>query len=279
MAKIGIRELLEAGAHFGHQTQRWNPKMRKFIFGGPRRGIHIIDLSKTVQLFEDAYDFITDIVANGKPVLFVGTKKQAQDIFQEEASRAGQYYVTNRWLGGTLTNWKTIKKSIAKLRHIEKMQSDGTVENMTKKEALKLEAERVKLERSLGGIKDMDRMPGAIFLVDPKKEHIAVREANILDIPVVAVVDTNCDPDAVDRVIPGNDDAIRSIRLFTSRIAEACLEGKGRAKDRRGDTAGAAVHAGGQEEEPTVSTPATEGEGPEVQRLVKRPKLDAAAGN
>jgi len=272
MAKLGIRELLEAGAHFGHQAGRWNPKMKRYIYNGPRRGIHIIDLSKTVRQFDVAYDFVVDTVAGGKPVLFVGTKKQAQGIFREEALRAGQYFVTNRWLGGTLTNWRTIKKSIARLRHIETLQADGTTENMTKKEALRLERERVKLERNLGGIKDMEKMPGAIFLVDPRKEHIAVAEANNLQIPVVAVVDTNCDPDRVDWVIPGNDDAIRSIRLFTAAIADACLEGKQRASDRRAEAAASSAHVS---EEAVTVTPSTAPEdGPKVQKIVRRPKLD-----
>lgn len=283
MARIGIRELLEAGAHFGHQTQRWNPKMGQYIFDGPRNGIHIIDLSKTVPLFDQAYDFVAKIASQGKPVLFVGTKNQAQGIVEEEAARAGQYHVTKRWLGGTLTNWRTIKKSIGKLRDIEQMQADGTSENMTKKEALGLERSRQKLERNLGGIKDMDRMPGALFVVDPRKEHIAVREAHNMGIPVVALIDTNCDPDQVDWIVPGNDDAIRSIRLFSSRIADACLEGKKAAGDRRAETAAATVAAhvgGGDEEEVTVSTGVAAGEGkdgPEIQRVVKRPKGDAPA--
>jgi small subunit ribosomal protein S2 len=272
MPRIGIRELLEAGAHFGHQTQRWNPKMRRFIFNGPRRGIYIIDLSKTVGYFDQAYEFVAETVANGRSILFVGTKKQAQDIVKEEALRAGQYFVTNRWLGGTLTNWRTIRKSIGRLRAIEKMQADGTINSYSKKEALSIDRERQKLERNLGGIKDLERMPGALFVVDPSKEHIAVREANILEIPVVAVVDTNCDPDLVDWVIPGNDDAIRSIRLFTSRIADACLEGKKVAGDRRQD---AVAHVGDEE----VTVAAHDEGGPEVQRIVKRPKLDEGSAS
>ncbi len=277
MARIGIRDLLEAGAHFGHQTRRWNPKMRPYIFDGPRRGIYILDLSKTVKLFDDAYEFVSDVVSNGKPVLFVGTKKQAQEIFREEASRAGQYFVTNRWLGGTLTNWRTIKKSIQKLRSIEKMQADGTVENMTKKERIKLERLRVKLERNLGGIKDMEKMPGAIFIVDPRKEHIAVHEANVMKIPVVAVVDTNCDPDPIAKVIPGNDDAIRAIRLFTAGIADACIEGKAKSRERTAEAATASAHVGvdaDQEVTVTSTAGADEGSGPEVQRVVKRPKIE-----
>ena len=274
MPKLGIRELLEAGAHFGHQAGRWNPKMGRYIYG-PRRGIHIIDLSKTVRKFDAAYDFIVDTVSNGKPVLFVGTKKQAQGIFREEAQRAGQYFVTNRWLGGTLTNWRTIKKSIARLRHIEGLQEDGTTEAMTKKEALRLERQRIKLERNLGGIKDMDKMPGAMFLIDPRKEHIAVAEANNLHIPVVAIVDTNCDPDRVDWVVPGNDDAIRSIRLFASAVADACLEGKQRASERRQEAATSSVHV--SEEAVTVTPSAAPEDGPQVQKIVRRPKLEKDA--
>jgi small subunit ribosomal protein S2 len=278
MPRIGIRDLLEAGAHFGHQTQRWNPKMRRYIFEGPRRGIYIIDLSQTVKLFDDAYDFVADIVAGGKPILFVGTKKQAQEIIREEAARAGQFYVTNRWLGGTLTNWRTIKKSIARLRQIEKMQADGTAESMTKKERIKLERARVKLERNLGGIKDMDKMPGAIFMIDPKKEHIAVHEARVMDIPVVAVVDTNCDPEPITKVIPGNDDAIRAIRLFAAGIADACNEGKRRMGERRTESAGAAHHAGMDDEDDEMMAASSAGDagGPEVQRVVKRPKIEGA---
>lgn len=275
MARIGIRELLEAGAHFGHQTRRWNPKMRRYIYNGPRRGIYIVDLSKTVPMFEAAYNFVVDVVSSGKPVLFVGTKKQAQEIVREEATRAEQFFVTNRWLGGTLTNWRTIKKSIGRLRDIETLQADGTAENMTKKERLRLERERQKLEKNLGGIKDMDRMPGAMFLVDPRKEHIAVTEANNIGVPVVAVVDTNCDPDPISWIIPGNDDAIRSIRLFTSRIADACLEGKKRATDRRTDGPTVAAHVGGEDEAVTVTAGSDEGEGPQVQHIVKRPKLQS----
>ncbi len=248
--------------------------MGRYIYG-PRRGIHIIDLSKTVRKFDAAYDFIVDTVSNGKPVLFVGTKKQAQGIFREEAQRAGQYFVTNRWLGGTLTNWRTIKKSIARLRHIEGLQEDGTTEAMTKKEALRLERQRIKLERNLGGIKDMDKMPGAMFLIDPRKEHIAVAEANNLHIPVVAIVDTNCDPDRVDWVVPGNDDAIRSIRLFASAVADACLEGKQRASERRQEAATSSVHV--SEEAVTVTPSAAPEDGPQVQKIVRRPKLEKDA--
>ncbi|KIH76588.1 SSU ribosomal protein S2P [Geoalkalibacter ferrihydriticus] len=224
MAQISMKQLLEAGVHFGHQTRRWNPKMKPYIFGA-RNGIYIIDLQKTVRYFKTAYSFLAETVKNGDKVLFVGTKKQAQDAIQEEALRGGQYFVNNRWLGGMLTNFVTIKGSIDRLKKIEAMAEDGTYDLLTKKEVLNLERERVKLERSLGGIKTMTKAPGALFVIDPKKEHIAVKEARKLGIPVVAVVDTNCDPDDIDYIIPGNDDAIRAIRLFTSRMADACAEG------------------------------------------------------
>lgn len=222
---ISMKELLEAGVHFGHQTQRWNPKMKPYIFGA-RNGIYIIDLQKTVRLFREAYRFVVDAVAKGGTVLFVGTKKQAQDIVKEEATRAGQFYVTNRWLGGTLTNFRTIKGSIERLKRLEKMATDGTYERLPKKEVAKLEREREKLQRNLGGIKDMTKLPSVLFVIDPNRETIAVQEAHKLGIPVVAVVDTNCDPDKITYVIPGNDDAIRAIKLFAGRIADACLEGK-----------------------------------------------------
>ncbi|WP_429885033.1 30S ribosomal protein S2 [Geoalkalibacter halelectricus] len=224
MAQISMKQLLEAGVHFGHQTRRWNPKMKPYIFGA-RNGIYIIDLQKTVRYFKTAYSFLAETVQNGDKVLFVGTKKQAQDAIQEEALRAGQYFVNNRWLGGMLTNFVTIKGSIDRLKKIETMAEDGTYDLLTKKEVLQLERERAKLEKSLGGIKAMTKPPGALFVIDPKKEHIAVKEARKLGIPVVAVVDTNCDPDDIDYIIPGNDDAIRAIRLFAARMADACVEG------------------------------------------------------
>jgi small subunit ribosomal protein S2 len=224
---ISMKQLLEAGVHFGHQTKRWNPKMKPYIFGA-RNGIYIIDLQKTVGLARSALRFVSDAVARGGSVLFVGTKKQAQDAVREEASRAGQFHVTNRWLGGTLTNFKTVKQGIDRLKTIEKMAADGTYERLPKKEVASLEREREKLEKNLGGIKELSRLPSALFVIDTKKEHIAVHEANRLGIPVVAVVDTNCDPEGIDYVIPGNDDAIRSIRLFTGKVAEACVEGKAR---------------------------------------------------
>jgi small subunit ribosomal protein S2 len=224
---ITMKQLLEAGVHFGHQTKRWNPKMKPYIFGA-RNGIYIIDLQKTVQLARSAFRFASDATARGGSVLFVGTKKQAQDAIREEAQRAGMFYVTNRWLGGTLTNFKTVKQGIERLKTIEKMSQDGTYERLPKKEIASLEREREKLEKNLGGVKEMSRLPAALFIIDTKKEHIAVHEANRLGIPVVAVVDTNCDPEGIDYVIPGNDDAIRSIRLFTGKVAEACIEGKAR---------------------------------------------------
>ncbi|MBS2030963.1 MAG: 30S ribosomal protein S2 [Deltaproteobacteria bacterium] len=224
---ISMKQLLEAGVHFGHQTKRWNPKMKPYIFGA-RNGIYIIDLQKTVVLARQALKFVADTTAKGGAVLFVGTKKQAQDAVREEATRAGQYYVTNRWLGGTLTNFKTIKAGIDRLKGIEKMETDGTFERLPKKEVASLQREKEKLEKNLGGIKELTKMPSAIFVIDPKKEHIAIHEARRLGVPIVAVVDTNCDPEGIDYVIPGNDDAIRSIRLFTGKVADACVEGGAR---------------------------------------------------
>ena len=232
MAQITMKQLLEAGVHFGHQTKRWNPKMKPYIFGA-RNGIYIVDLQKTVRYFKTAYQFIQDTVASGEKILFVGTKKQAQDSILEESVRADQYYVNNRWLGGMLTNFATIKQSIDRLKKIEAMAADGTIEQYTKKEALQLEREREKLEKNLGGIKNMAKLPAAVFIIDPNKEAIAVKEANKLGIPVVAVVDTNCDPDNIDYIIPGNDDAIRAIRLFASKMAEACIEGNQLRKDKK----------------------------------------------
>ncbi|NCO51319.1 MAG: 30S ribosomal protein S2 [Deltaproteobacteria bacterium] len=225
MSQITMKQLLEAGVHFGHQTKRWNPKMKPYIFGA-RNGIYIVDLQKTVRYFKSAYQFVRETVAAGDKVLFVGTKKQAQDAIAEEALRTGQYFVNNRWLGGMLTNFATIKQSIDRLKKIEVMSTDGTFEKLTKKEVLQLDRERTKLEKNLGGIKNMAKLPGAIFIIDPKKEAIAVQEARRLGIPVVAVVDTNCDPDGIDYIIPGNDDAIRAIRLFASSMADACAEGE-----------------------------------------------------
>lgn len=226
MNVVTMKELLESGVHFGHQVKRWNPKMKKYIFG-ERNGIHIIDLQKTLKAIEDAYSFVRDIAATGAPVLFVGTKKQAQDAIAEEAQKAGAFYVNNRWLGGMLTNFSTVRKSIERLKKIETMKEDGTYNMLTKKEVAHLEKERIKLEKNLSGIKDMTTLPGVVFIVDPKKEKIAVAEAKRLSIPIVAIVDTNCDPDDADYVIPGNDDAIRAIKLIASKIADAVMQGKG----------------------------------------------------
>lgn len=232
MSYLTMKELLEAGVHFGHQTKRWNPKMKPYIFGA-RNGIYIIDLQKTVRLFKTAYDFVVDTAANGAQVLFVGTKKQAHDSIYEEANRCEMFYVHNRWLGGMLTNFLTIKKSIDRLNHLNTIINDGSIDLFPKKERLQLERERVKLDNSLGGIRLMNRLPGAIFIVDPKNEAIAVQEGRKLNIPVIAIVDTNCNPDEIDYIIPGNDDAIRSIRLITSGIADACIEGRERMLEKQ----------------------------------------------
>jgi small subunit ribosomal protein S2 len=224
MSTVTMKELLEAGVHFGHQTRRWNPKMKPFIFGA-RNGIYIIDLQRTVQLFKVAHDFVVNRIADGGKMLFVGTKKQAQDAIFEEAGRCGMFFVNHRWLGGMLTNFQTIKKSIDKLKNFEKMKEDGSLKRFPKKEILNMEKKATKLEKSLGGIKNMNGLPDVVFVVDPHKENIAVQEARKMNIPVVAIVDSNCDPTEIDYVIPGNDDAIRAIRLITSRIAQACSEG------------------------------------------------------
>ena len=225
MSVISMKQLLEAGVHFGHQTRRWNPKMAEYIFT-ERNGIYIIDLQKTVKKIEEAYAFIKEVAESGKEVLFVGTKKQAQDSIKEEAERVGMYWVNARWLGGMMTNFKTIKKRIDRLEQLTKMEEDGTFDLLPKKEVINLKAEREKLEKYLGGIKDMNKLPGALFVVDPRKEKIAIEEAKKLGIPVVAIVDTNCDPEDVDYVIPGNDDAIRAVKLIASTIANAIIEGK-----------------------------------------------------
>ncbi len=232
-APLPVRALLEAGVHFGHQTKRWNPKMRPYIYGA-RNGIHIIDLDQTSKLFTRAYNFITETVARGQHVLFVGTKRQAQEIVQEETARSGMHYVTNRWLGGTLTNFRTIRSGIERLRAIERMRDDGTYENLPKKETLQLERERIRLEEYIGGIKNMGGVPGAVFVIDPALEDIAIKEARKLGIPLVAITDTNCDPDLIEYPIPGNDDAIRSIKLITARIADACIEGAQRRRETHG---------------------------------------------
>ncbi len=225
MSVISMKQLLEAGVHFGHQTRRWNPKMKEYIFT-ERNGIYIIDLQKTVKKIDTAYSFVQEVSANGGNVLFVGTKKQAQESIEQEARRCGMYYVNQRWLGGMLTNFKTIQTRIAKLRKIEQMEENGDFDLLPKKEVIKLKAEQEKLEKNLGGIKDMKQLPSVMFVVDPRKEHIAVLEAIALKIPIVAIVDTNCDPDEIDYVIPGNDDAIRAVKLIAGKIADAVLEGK-----------------------------------------------------
>ncbi len=269
MSQITMKQLLEAGVHFGHQTRRWNPKMKPYIFGA-RNGIYIIDLQKTVRYFRSAYSFIRDVTQNGDKILFVGTKKQAQDSIMEEAIRADQYYVNNRWLGGMLTNFSTIKRSIDRLKKIETMSEDGTYDLLLKKEVLQLDREKAKLEKTLGGIKNMTRLPAAVFIVDPNKEEIAVKEARKLGIPVVAVVDTNCDPEGIDYIIPGNDDAIRALRLFSSKMAEACLEGAAARQEKlRNDAEGA------DQEEPAEQVEQAKPivkEGPETIIVEKKPK-------
>ncbi|MBU5677445.1 30S ribosomal protein S2 [Alkaliphilus sp. MSJ-5] len=225
MSVISMKQLLEAGVHFGHQTRRWNPKMGEYIFT-ERNGIYIIDLQKTVKKVEEAYSAMKEIASEGGTILFVGTKKQAQEAIEEEAKRSGMFYVNQRWLGGMLTNFKTIKKRIERLHELEKMEEDGIFEVLPKKEVIKLRHEQEKLEKFLGGIKDMTEMPDALFVVDPRKERIAIQEAHTLGIPVISIVDTNCDPDEVDYVIPGNDDAIRAVKLLTATMANAVIEGK-----------------------------------------------------
>ena len=255
MPEVSMKQLLEAGVHFGHQTSRWNPKMKPYIFGA-RNGIYIIDLQRTVKLFEQAYGFVRDLAANGGMLLMVGTKKQAQDAVREEAERCGMFYVNNRWLGGTLTNFQTIKQSIDRLKKCEETLEDPAMaEALTKKEMLGVQRERDKLLSALGGIKTMRKLPDALFVIDPKKEEIAVKEANKLHIPVVAVVDTNCDPDVVDYKIPGNDDAIRAIRLFCAAIADATLEGKA-VLEEKAKASGTEV----VEEKPVVEAGVTQGE-------------------
>ncbi|MFP4039671.1 MAG: 30S ribosomal protein S2 [Desulfosudaceae bacterium] len=272
---VTMKELLEAGVHFGHQTRRWNPKMKPYIFGA-RNGIYIIDLQKTVRLFKDAYEFIVKTVENNRSVLFVGTKKQARESIYEEANRAEMYYVHNRWLGGMMTNFQTIKKSIDQLHHLNEIINDGSIEMYPKKEQAQLSKHRTKLDNVLGGIQNMTKLPGAVFVVDIKKEAIAVNEANRLGIPVVAVVDTNCDPDPVDYIIPGNDDAIRAIRLISSKMADACLEGARRRqeKEQAETDKQAAAEAATQEAEEEAAAKAGEREvisdgteGPIVERI------------
>ena len=260
MASVSMKELLEAGVHFGHQTRRWNPKMKQYIFG-ERNGIYIIDLQKTLRMFKEATRFITEVAAQGGALLFVGTKRQAQDAVAEEAQRCGMYYVNQRWLGGLLTNFVTIKKSVARLKELDEMSTDGRYQLLSKKEVARLERERRGLEKNLSGIKEMKSLPRILFVIDSKKEEIAVREANRLQIPVVAVVDTNCDPDRIDHVIPGNDDALRAIKLFTSKVADAVVDGTGVSKEkaeareeaaRDGSPAALAGEAASQKDVPPV---------------------------
>jgi len=264
LANITMKELLEAGVHFGHQTKRWNPKMKEYIFG-ERNGIYIIDLQKTLKMFKEASKFVTEMAAQGKLVLFVGTKRQAQDAIAEEANRCGMFYVNSRWLGGLLTNWVTVQKSVKRLKELDDMATDGRYELLPKKEVIKLERERKHLQANLAGIKNLNRLPDTIFVIDSNKEQIAVKEARKLGIPVVAVVDTNCDPTEVDYVIPGNDDALRAIRLFASKIADSVVEGSQAATDKEGAEISAAVAYSEGAEEGAAAAPegeATEGEAP-----------------
>ena len=278
MATITMKELLEAGVHFGHQTKRWDPRMKDYIFG-ERNGIYIIDLQKTLKMFKEASKFVTELAASGKVILFVGTKRQAQDAIAEEATRCGMFYINNRWLGGLLTNWVTVQKSVKRLQELDEMATDGRYDLLTKKEVIKLERERKHLQANLAGIKNMRRLPDAIFVVDSSNEAIAVKEARKLGIPVVAVVDTNCDPTVVDYVIPGNDDALRAIRLFTSKIADSIAEGAAAATDKQFATEMAGVSSDMQavaEGEPAALEAAPEAEAdPEAVEVVD---LEAALG-
>ena len=249
-----MKELLEAGVHFGHQTKRWNPKMKEFIFG-ERNGIYIIDLQKTLKMFKEASKFVADLTADGRTILFVGTKRQAQDAIAEEATRAGSFYINQRWLGGLLTNWVTVQKSVKRLKELDEMATDGRYELLPKKEVIKLERERKHLQANLAGIKNLSRLPDAVFVIDSNKEQIAVREARKLGIPVVAVVDTNCDPTEVDYVIPGNDDALRAIRLFASKIADSVVEGSQLLNDKQAADLAARVGEAQQAEAAAVEEP------------------------
>ncbi len=264
-----MKELLEAGVHFGHQTKRWNPKMKEYIFG-ERNGIYIIDLQKTLKMFKEASKFVTEMSGQGKLILFVGTKRQAQDAIAEEANRCGMFYVNSRWLGGLLTNWVTVQKSVKRLKELDEMATDGRYELLPKKEVIKLERERKHLQANLAGIKNLNRLPDTVFVIDSNKEQIAVKEARKLGIPVVAVVDTNCDPTEVDYVIPGNDDALRAIRLFASKIADSVIEGSQAATDKEGAEIFAAVaHTEGAEEGAAIPAEAEAAEG-------QAPGLDAS---
>jgi len=281
LANISMKELLEAGVHFGHQTKRWNPKMKEYIFG-ERNGIYIIDLQKTLKMFKEASNFVRDLAAEGKTVLFVGTKRQAQDAIAEEAKRCGMFYVNQRWLGGLLTNWVTVQKSVKRLKELDDMATDGRYELLPKKEVIKLERERKHLEANLAGIKSMNRLPDSIFVIDSNKEQIAVREARKLGIPVVAVVDTNCDPSEVDYVIPGNDDALRAIRLFASKIADSAAEGAQAASDKQvAEVEGAVAameHSEAEETKPEGETiEAAEGEDISMEDVLGGRKKPAAA--
>ena len=275
MAVVKMKELLEAGVHFGHQTRRWNPKMKPYIFGA-RNGIHIIDLQKTVKLFEATHEFIVKIVSEGYSVLFVGTKKQSQESIVKESERCGMFHVVNRWLGGTMTNFQTIRKNIARLKELEDMKKDGTINRYTKKEILKMEKEIVKLEKTIGGIKNMSELPGAIFVVDPRRGKIAVREARKLGIPVIAIADSNCDPDEIDFIIPGNDDAIRAIKLFCSKIADACIEGHGLAEKRLRAESELLKKQEAAESESEMPLSENGEEGPEIIILPKKDESTAA---
>jgi small subunit ribosomal protein S2 len=255
LTPLAMKDLLEAGVHFGHQTKRWNPKMKPYIFG-ERSGIYILDLGKTVRMFKTAEDFVRQLAAEGKTVLFVGTKRQAQDVIAEEATRAGMYYVNERWLGGLLTNFTTIQRSIARLRDLEAMASDGRYEFMPKKEIARAEKEKRKLLKNLEGIRNMSRLPDALFVVDTRKEKIAVDEARKLKIPVIGIVDTNCDPDEVDFAIPGNDDALRAIRLFAARVADVILDGRGERESALAEQAQAEAEAAAAEEANRTVRPA-----------------------
>ena len=254
MANITMKELLEAGVHFGHQTKRWNPKMKEFIFG-ERNGIYIIDLQKTLKMFKEASKFVADLTSGGKTILFVGTKRQAQDAIAEEATRANSFYVNQRWLGGLLTNWITVQKSVKRLKELDEMATDGRYELLPKKEVIKLERERKHLQANLAGIKNLNKLPDAVFVIDSNKEQIAVREARKLGIPVVAVVDTNCDPSEVDYVIPGNDDALRAIRLFASKIADSVVEGANLLNDKQVADLASSVGEAQQAEQAAVEPP------------------------
>jgi small subunit ribosomal protein S2 len=274
---VTMKELLEAGVHFGHQVKRWNPKMKKYIFG-ERNDIHIIDLQKTMKGIEEAYGFVRGTAASGAPILFVGTKKQAQDSIASESARAGAFFVNQRWLGGMLTNYSTIRKSIDRLKKIEAMKENGTYSVLTKKEVAGLEKERVKLEKNLSGIKDMEKLPGAVVIIDPKKEKISVAEARKLYIPVVALVDSNCDPDEVDHIIPGNDDAIRAIALITRKMADAIIEGTEEMEKRKAvEAAKAAKVAAEEAAEAETAEAAAKGEAPAEVTPEEKPAKETAA--